>query len=132
MRISDWSSDVCSSDLSSDEPRAATIANASRKPGKASKISLKAVRMRSIHPPAYPATAPSSVPIDRDSNTTDSATSSETRAPHISRERIQRPNWSLPSGYFRDRTSVVEGKSGLVRVDLGGRRIMKTTKKKKK
>src|SRR3546814_10970530 len=89
MRISDWSSDVCSSDLRNarrvlaDQSRSA----ASRR---ASSIGV-----------AVPTKARTS------------------------------PTRSAESAEKRDRKSVVEGKSVSVRVDLGGRRIIKKQNKNK-
>src|SRR3546814_12000934 len=75
MRISDWSSDVCSSDLPTDN--------------------AAAPRRRRGCPPSQ-------------------AGSSSCRR-----------DWRGPNRCARDRKSVVSGKSVSVRVDLGGRRIIK-------
>src|SRR3546814_16780108 len=91
MRISDWSSDVCSSDL------APTISSTNwRRP-----------RRRAGR--AISAASDASARTARSSTAWKSSTKSR-------REIFARAV---------DRKSVVEGKSVLVRVDLGGRRIMK-------
>src|SRR3546814_15134062 len=108
MRISDWSSDVCSSDLSNGGPTA-----------------------------LRPCTSPGS--IDH-----------EHRSPQYTKtvRRLHRPGQCVlevsrrqadgPAGPFGlrqtnlDRTSVVSGKSVSVRVDQGGRRVMKKKKAKRK
>src|SRR3546814_16213953 len=89
MRISDWSSDVCSSDLS----RAPAPGRGQRRPS----------------------------PPDRRWPSTGTARTAgrggRRRGSRGSRARAR-----------RDRKSVVEGKSVSVRVDLGGRRIIKKKK----
>src|SRR3546814_18860003 len=83
MRISDWSSDVCSSDLAGDagkhpaQPSPAQRAGAGQAQGPAA-------------------------------------------GPPAGAEGRGRRRWKM-----RDRKRVVEGKSGSVRVDIGGRRITK-------
>src|SRR3546814_14316244 len=84
MRISDWSSDVCSSDL-------------------------EWFRARRVRGAVI------------DGATRDAATIVRMRFPTFVRYRT--PQDSVPR--WRDRKSVVEGKSVSVRVDLGGRRIIK-------
>src|SRR3546814_16398491 len=85
MRISDWSSDVCSSDLGHQ-----------RHPGRRSR------RTQARHGGRRPRPLPD-------------------RRYRARRRRIPR--------IAADRKSVVEGKSVSVRVDLGGRRIIKKKKK---
>src|SRR3546814_12798254 len=103
MRISDWSSDVCSSDLR--PPRRS--AGPRRRPG------------RGLRPsPRRP--CPRDVPCVRASL---GPTGSYT---HTTREN----RVAAPAGFRKDgaeRKSVVAGKSVSVRVDLGGRRIIKKT-----
>src|SRR3546814_19533386 len=89
MRISDWSSDVCFSDLLV-------------QPGEASEQPLMALTVASVHSILLPSLTPRSF-----------------RHRHGRRGR---------SGDRRDRKSVVSGKSVSVRVDLGGRRIIKKKK----
>src|SRR3546814_14685931 len=94
MRISDWSSDVCSSDLDSlandgprlSAPRSRTLPTSLRCPN------------GSPQPPSEPQYAPP-------------------RVARLPRHRFR----ALPP----DRKSVVKGKSVSVRVDLGGRRVIK-------
>src|SRR3546814_15296200 len=93
MRISDWSSDVCSSDLS-DGYR----------------------RRHRLHRAGLPRRA-------RDDG--------GVAAAHLRRLPALRPVWSLSAGPARpssDRKSVVWGQSVSVRVEHGGRRIIKTKK----
>src|SRR3546814_13082552 len=89
MRISDWSSDVCSSDLSAGGRAAIRSASAN-------------IRRRTVsaHPP-------------------DANGKSSLMSLAAARKLIQAPR--------RDRKSVEWGKSVSVRVDLGGRRIIKKT-----
>src|SRR3546814_14977989 len=89
MRISDWSSDVCSSDL-----RAPLVTiNSSRRSGR---VVL-------------------------------ACGSASWRRNWISSLRRQRASRTAAPNHndSRDRKSVVSGKSGSVRVDLGGRRLIK-------
>src|SRR3546814_12539178 len=105
MRISDWSSDVCSSDLTVEpDDKAATAAvDAPRAPVSAS----------GYEPPVPQA---------------DSNTAVETPADHPTSPAPEPENVPTPPG---DRKSGGEGKSVSVRVDLGGRRTIKKTKQKK-
>src|SRR3546814_18308218 len=102
MRISDWSSDVCSSDLA---------------PPCWQRHGRKAARPTSGLPPHCPDQAYSLAAHWR----TDSGASvSHPLVGPWSRRYI---------AARRDRKSVVQGKSVSVRVDLGGRRIIKKKKK---
>src|SRR3546814_13922621 len=111
MRISDWSSDVCSSDLlrwhllrytSSSTPPSSRRAG---RPG----------------PPHEPQPRWSPPPPSPDSSWW------RPRAPH---SEPSSPSPALLSTTPPDRKSVVEGKSVTGRVDLGGSRIIKKKKKK--
>src|SRR3546814_16150839 len=102
MRISDWSSDVCSSDLG--VPRSEAIFD-----GKWGIPRLRAWFRPAL---AYPSTPPSP----------------HTPAVAIGCARPGPARSGIDPGARQDRKSGVEGKSGSVRVDLGGRRIL--TKKK--
>src|SRR3546814_11725746 len=95
MRISDWSSDVCSSDLAAPCP-----ANAWS----------KAERNRSNS-----RSRPTKPPRARRSS----------GFPEESECEAERASGSTASSAARDRKSVVEGKSGTVRVELGGCRDIK-------
>src|SRR3546814_18258609 len=109
MRISDWSSDVCSSDL--------------------------AVELRQIIGPHQPDEPPLGVSADQRAEgfyrisgaepLFDRGRANRRAARHHLRGTEARPKrgHAFP-GLQRDRTSVVEGKSVYVRVDLGGRRII--------
>src|SRR3546814_12725633 len=97
MRISDWSSDVCSSDL---DPRSG-LAEAGR--------------------------------LTRDGEVAQQVQlvpHADARAPHPTDDRLGTETESLEpvEGDLQDRKSVVKGKSVSVRVDFGGRRIMKKNK----
>src|SRR3546814_17979709 len=96
MRISDWSSDVCSSDL----PTAASCSTPS---------GLKRESAKFFAPVMLSGTP-------------------------VFGRKFRRGNLSWPAsfaGRHRDRKSVVSGKRVSVRVDLGGRRIIKKKKQNK-
>src|SRR3546814_20582249 len=97
MRISDWSSDVCSSDLTPTGPG---------RPGNLRKP---------LPPPHRPFSPPAAAArLGRRAYRRDEIGCLDKRRPTTS---------LLPS--MEDRKSVVSGKSVSVRVDLGGRRIIK-------
>src|SRR3546814_19183431 len=98
MRISDWSSDVCSSDLTRDD-RIADQRDRQREMDVAAKVGHRSEQERD----------------DR---------SADDRGAHDARS-LRRP-FAEPFG--RDRKSVVYGKRVSVRVALGGRRIIKKHK----
>src|SRR3546814_13892352 len=112
MRISDWSSDVCSSDLI----RKAAL---SGPPPHREKGDRGADRRFLYLQPV--------VPLD---HLQGAVPRREPRRilsrPH--EQAVRKPGRNLSPA---DRKSVVEGKSVSVRVDLGGRRIIKKKKKKK-
>src|SRR3546814_17159447 len=95
VRISDWISDVCSSDLTRPSTRSP--------PSSSMSIRLKAL-----------ASPRSRVEIEVPPCTTS----------------IGRPGCAPGNSCMKDRKSVVSGKSVSVRVDLGGRRIIKKKKDK--
>src|SRR3546814_17134400 len=101
MRISDWSSDVCSSDLSFSESLEKTLHNALKA---ASERQHEYVTLEHLL----------SALID------DEHAAEVMRACGVALEELQ-----------SDRKSVVYGRSGSVRVDLGGRRLIKTQKNQK-
>src|SRR3546814_19240310 len=92
MRISDWSSDVCSSDLPAAREAEGMRAGQQRKAGRAAG--------KLLFPYRY---------LVRD---------------HGAGERDDQRG-RLVREFFRDRKRVVSGKRVSVRVDLGGRRIIK-------
>src|SRR3546814_16096605 len=110
MRISDWSSDVCSSDLPVADPRRAAAWRCLRRGGQ--KDGLCGVR---------PFLQSDADPSEQH------------------RLQCPPPGPDAPCSGARhargadpDRKSVVEGKRGAVRVDLGGRRFIKKKKKPNK
>src|SRR3546814_11103493 len=95
MRISDWSSDVCSSDLAVERFGGEQM---ERGDGGVARADIDPARVERVGEPA--------------------------RARYVARPHGRRQP-------VRDRKSVVEGKSVSVRVDLGGRRIIKKKKPEK-
>src|SRR3546814_17092926 len=108
MRISDWSSDVCSSDLDEIAFRGDLQGFEATEPGLAEK---------GLH-----ATASSDGRLRGAWSRTASAMAA------ICAGVVPQPP---PTRFSRDRTGVVEGERVSVRVDLGGRRIIKKKKDKK-
>src|SRR3546814_20983851 len=113
MRISDWSSDVCSSDLNCAHGGGCTVS------------SDQVARIDSDRN-SHGTNNITSDSIDSDSATTNSRHTAVSIMPcprtasPSTRRRSRRRAASAP-----DRKSVVSGKSVSVRVDLGGRRIIK-------
>src|SRR3546814_13926969 len=122
MRISDWSSDVCSSDLAGEAGGVAVGAEALREAGtapqaaeRAEHLDLRSHGAAQVAPAArLPARQPGcAVPGDA------------ARQPiPAARQRGSKARRLSPWGQG-DRKSVVEGKSVSGRVDIGGRRIIK-------
>src|SRR3546814_15801357 len=113
MRISDWSSDVCSSDLD----RSIVAGTRMRRTGSCADGGCgKSLGYRGH--------------CDGDDGDQDRHPHPAHSAGH--RGRVVR-GYTGPgrAEYSRDRKSVVEGKSGSVRVDLGGSRSIKKKKQKK-
>src|SRR3546814_17368821 len=102
MRISDWSSDVCSSDLGGDD---LAVGRNARHHGSA--------QVRQV-------TGPRQDLVDLQRARERNPPRQQARALPARRRRDRRR---------LDRKSVVQGKSGSVRVDLGGRGIPKKNKK---
>src|SRR3546814_12993237 len=104
MRISDWSSDVCSSDLVGPFlfeaveflPVLGAVAVARAEVAPLPALELEELLVAPVEPPVVP--DPVILAAARDA-----------------RIRVEHPG---------DRKSVVEGKSGSVRVELGGRRLL--------
>src|SRR3546814_18348839 len=107
MRISDWSSDVCSSDLRIEADAVQDPLSSARAPQQEWLGPLRSRRAAESHPGG------------RCSARTDGQPASGTRQPFP--EIAQR----YAPAEAKDRKSVVSGKSVSVRVDLGGRRIIK-------
>src|SRR3546814_11853493 len=103
MRISDWSSDVCSSDLP----------QRNEDGGRCDPEHHRFIR----HHPAHDETSSCLI-----------LPSSRSRRPRATWPRSGRGSSPSPT---RDRKSVVEGKSVSVRVDLGGGRIIKKKKEER-
>src|SRR3546814_15268108 len=111
MRISDWSSDVCSSDLTAGdlEPPG---------PGRARVVGDRAAGRPRVHARPGPHT------LDRRAGGgADGGGAGDGRGHRGAETRLRGDE---------ARKSVVEGKSVAVRVDLGGRRILKQTRNLKK
>src|SRR3546814_13546449 len=110
MRISDWSSDVCSSDLPDPEERALYFP----------RFGVDGLE--------WPARIASWI----DTRLVDLQTGDTITEPARPGELLLR-GATVFAGYFRagDRQSVVEGQSVSVRVDLGGRRFLTKNKKNK-
>src|SRR3546814_16693567 len=107
MRISDWSSDVCSSDLHNpDRPWRIETGN---------QIGERRAAGRPLLDQARDGVR---IPIEDDA---------DMAAPHETTDDV-----STHATEPEDRKSVVEGKGGSVRVDIGGRSIIKKKKKQKK
>src|SRR3546814_11534025 len=111
MRISDWSSDVCSSDLYSGDriqvcqAGCLSIRSCADSVGKGSKTSAR-----------------SDLAQKKSTSRGASAATSASRSLSSGlKSRVEKAQ--------KDRKSVVEGKSVSVRVDLGGRRLLQKTKK---
>src|SRR3546814_12026252 len=110
MRISDWSSDVCSSDL-----LAASFAA----------VLALMIGMQLWNEPAPTPVAPATVVADTGTDADIDAVLDENPDLYL---------WLASNDAYAlaiDRKSVVEGKRLSVRVDLGGRRIIKKKNKKK-
>src|SRR3546814_17473963 len=95
MRISDWSSDVCSSDLRAVRGRAAPRAPVPQRLQGLVAFLLRVLARKRHHPKA-------------------ALMQGRVQVPHI-----------VPRGAEKDRKSVVWGRRGSFRVEYGGRRIMK-------
>src|SRR3546814_11397295 len=116
MRISDWSSDVCSSDLLNGRPVAGIAVQAT--PGANALATAEGVKARMKElATSFPQDITWSVPYD----TTPFINASIT-------EVVKTLIEAMVLVFLVDRKSVVSGKSGSVRVNLGGRRIIKKKK----
>src|SRR3546814_11682527 len=105
MRISDWSSDVCSSDLTARSPSFASI---------------------------HTGRANHSIPARSISRSTCRGLGAKLiGSPSVLRKTISPDRAWSKNRIASDRKSVVAGKSVSVRVDIGGRRIIKKKKKDK-
>src|SRR3546814_18742977 len=101
MRISDWSSDVCSSDLHQQHEQEAEIGRADRDLAQAQRVDQQRVQR-----------------------------AQQDHAAGADQQQVVGQQQGFARGRG-DRKSVVEGKSVSVRVDLGGRRTLKKKNKKK-
>src|SRR3546814_14667369 len=111
MRISDWSSDVCSSDLILDHPEPLPLKRMGKVcPSEPTELWFRPFTKKKIA----------------------DLTSEEVAALRVkAQERAVSLNKNvvpMKTHSYLDRKSVVEGKSVSVRVDLGGRRIIKKKK----
>src|SRR3546814_13067225 len=110
MRISDWSSDVCSSDLL-DDLRDLGIGAGNRRERFACGVRLSDRTQRGLDGGNGGQETPWFDSKNQESKLKSSGRGTQTRC-------------------CRERKSVVEGKSGSVRLDLGGRRIIQQKKQK--
>ena len=78
-------------------PSALTIARASSIAGNAKRMSQVRIRIASSQPPKKPAHTPATVPTVPASPTAISATRSDAFVPSMQREKMSRPNWSVPN-----------------------------------
>src|SRR3546814_19289360 len=119
MRISDWSSDVCSSDLAARcfmETEAADLALRKHRPVVGVEVALGDVRHQQV-PLVDQAVVQHRAAHRASGDATDG--------------RMQCADRNAAAGDGTERKSVVQGKRGSVREDLGGRRLIKKKKKKK-
>src|SRR3546814_13003886 len=121
MRISDWSSDVCSSDLSYHfcffRPGFAAMSFAAKRSGRALLLILVCLFAWPVCMTAAVAAAPPAQ--TKEDVQPDAGTG-------LGKHQLVRAH-----DYMIDRKSFVLGKRGSVRVDLGGRRSIKQKNKKK-
>src|SRR3546814_12375990 len=117
MRISDWSSDVCSSDLGEDDfdvgfVQGAGFLHRPRRRDDDGNAALVVADAGADGAPAFPG----------------ESLKGRVRLEHRVEMADEENALALPAalgGCDEERESVSEGRSGAVRVDLGGRRIMK-------
>src|SRR3546814_11367170 len=124
MRISDWSSDVCSSDL--------RLVLDGRVDGVERQLLVRIERGQIVEIDAVPHRF-GIVEIDLDQLGQRKITLAVARRANLALDGVagaQAIFADLVRRHVKDRKSVVEGKSVSVRVDLGGRRILKKKKKK--
>src|SRR3546814_14971628 len=123
MRISDWSSDVCSSDLSINDP-SGTITVASRLP--------RVPKWTATVSPEFNVFLPNEgrVTLRADYSYKSTMAADAENTPELFSGNVTLVNASLTYSAPGDRKSVVEGKSVSVRLDLGGRRIIQKKTKK--
>src|SRR3546814_13538989 len=118
MRISDWSSDVCSSDLQVKIPTGIQ--------------SGREIRHRGAGMPVLQGRGRGDLVVRIEVETPTRLNARQKELLEAFRETDTGEECPESTGFFakvkKDRKSVVEGKSVSVRVDLGGRRSMKKTK----
>src|SRR3546814_13120514 len=127
MRISDWSSDVCSSDLLDQIPRHGNFRNGPLHvpPSRATARCLVAKHERPVQRQRDPDVRRTNLPLPLFRT----GIGNKGSRPGTENARAQAVVAKLQRRYRADRKSVVQGKSVSVRLDLGGRRIIKTKKK---
>src|SRR3546814_16806446 len=132
MRISDWSSDVCSSDLSAFDIKFAfnkwTLGDAFCR----DVLGLTDAQLDDMSFDMLAALGFTRAEIDA-ANTYVCGAMTVEGAPHLKVEHLPVFDCAKPSGRIgkrslSDRTRVVKGKSVSVRIDLGGRRFIKKKK----
>src|SRR3546814_11040400 len=129
MRISDWSSDVCSSDLKTHAGSAGRYWPAGR-PDQASRVSapgaardcVRAARRQCLHPEFHPPACAGPVKHTDPGIRSGFPGASDAMLRHVRSTGFRRPEWPARPP---DRKSVVSGKGVSVRVNLGGGRIIK-------
>src|SRR3546814_19261668 len=114
MRISDWSSDVCSSDLVT-LPLMLALE-------RLSPLERAAFLLHDVFGQSFDEIAAV--------NGRDPAACRQLAARARAHVRAERPRYPVERAHGQDRKSVVEGKSECVSVDPGGSRIQKKKKKK--
>src|SRR3546814_14578530 len=110
MRISDWSSDVCSSDLKTQNYA----------------LSIAATTAHGLFSNPFSVMPPTSAAKAHRAATPHSGPADARRGAQVRTHRF-----TLPADRIADRKSVGSGKSVSVRVDVGGRRIIKKKKNSK-
>ena len=81
-----------------ERPASATNSTVAMMAGKTTTASSTRMTISSTRPPEVPATRPTRVPVTTASAVASGATWSTGLAPASIREKVSRPNWSVPSG----------------------------------
>ncbi|OPY46975.1 MAG: hypothetical protein A4E46_00693 [Methanosaeta sp. PtaU1.Bin016] len=81
------------------DPRKPMTARAKKMLGKAKNASTTRIIVSSRMPPKYPAVPPKNIPRIAEKSTTPTPIKRDILMPNIIRLKMQRPKWSVPSGY---------------------------------